>query len=162
MQLTIKWVDKLNKLVGVIVGVMLAIMAILIIVQIFFRFVISYPLHWSEELSRYLMIYSIFFGVPLVLRQQKLIAIEFISELLNESKRRILKMILMLISIVFFAILFIQGLEILQTVKMQTSAGLRIPMSIPYAAIPIGAVLMIINAIAVIFELMMGKKKEEE
>lgn len=160
MNLLIKWIDKVNKIVGVLLGIMLAIMSTLVIVQVVFRFVIKAPLHWSEELARYLMIYIVFLGVSLVLRNQRMIAIEFVAESIGESKKRILKMITMVIVIVFSLMLLVQGINILERVSNQTSAGLGIQMSIPYAAIPIGAGLMAMNAVAVILELLM--KKEED
>lgn len=152
MRQVIKIIDYLNKAVGIILALMLAIMSILIVVQIFTRFVVDYPLHWTEELARYLMIYSVFFGAALALRSNKLIAIEALTESLNEFKQGILRIIIMLCSIVFFVILFVQGIEIIGVIKGQSSAGLGISMSVPYASIPIGALLMIINAFAVILE----------
>ncbi len=152
MRQVIKVIDYMNKIVGIILALMLAVMSILIIVQIFTRFVINYPLHWTEELARYLMIYSVFFGAALALRNNRLIAIEALAQAMSESKQRILRIFIMAVSIIFFVILLVQGLEIIGVVKAQHSAGLGISMSIPYAAIPIGAGLMIVNAFAVILE----------
>ncbi|WP_422124348.1 TRAP transporter small permease [Planococcus sp. X10-3] len=161
MQIFLKIIDNFNKLVGLILALMLAVMSILILTQIFTRFVINYPLHWTEEVARYLMVYSVFLGAALALRQNKLIAIELLNQALGESKEKILKVIIMLISLVFFIILFFQGIEILGMVNVQTSAGLGISMAIPYAAIPVGAALMAINAIAVILETLLHFKKVE-
>lgn len=159
MNIAIKCIDYVNKIVGILVGLMLAFMSLLVIVQVVFRFVIKTPLHWSEELSRYLMIYIVFMGVALVLRKQRMIAIEFISETINETMRKALKTIVMLIVISFSLILLVQGIGILDRVSGQTSAGLGIKMSYSYAAIPMGAALLIMNAVAVIMESFM--KKEE-
>lgn len=152
MNQVIKTIDNMNKAVGIVLAIMLAIMSVLIIIQVFTRFVIDYPLHWTEELARYLMIYSVFLGAALALRQSRLISIEVLAQSLNESKQRILRVIVMLLSIVFLMILLVQGIEIIGVVKSQSSAGLGISMAVPYASIPIGAALMTINAIAVILE----------
>lgn len=161
MNQVIKTIDHMNKAVGIVLAIMLAIMSVLIIVQVFTRFVIDYPLHWTEELARYLMIYSVFLGAALALRKSRLIAIEALSQSVNESKQRIIRFIVMVLSIVFLTILLVQGIEILDVVKLQSSAGLGISMAIPYASIPIGAALMIINAIAVIFETIKGEPIKE-
>lgn len=161
MQHTIKWIDNLNKGIGYILASMLGVMSILIIVQVFSRFVINYPLHWTEELARYLMIYCVFFGAALALRNHRLVAIEVLSESISEGKRRILRIAVMVITIVFSVILLVQGFAILEIVQTQSSAGLGISMAFPYAAIPLGALLLIINAIAVIFDtLLHGAEKE--
>ena len=161
MNYVIKTIDHMKKAVGIILALMLAIMSVLIIVQVFTRFVIDYPLHWTEELARYLMIYSVFLGAALALRKSRLISIEVIAQSVNKSKQRILRIIVMLFSIVFLIILLVQGIQILGVVKLQSSAGLGISMAVPYASIPIGAALMIINAIAVIFETLKGEPIKE-
>jgi len=161
MRTIVKWIDGLNKAVSVVLAVMLAVMAILIIVQIFCRFVINYPLHWTEELARFLMIYVVFLGSAIALRHSRLIAIEALAEAVKPRVRKWLKIFVMLVSMVFFVILLNQGLEIQNVVGRQTSAGLGIPMSLPYAAIPIGALLLFVNAVAVIIETLTKPATEE-
>ncbi|CAH1217345.1 Sialic acid TRAP transporter permease protein SiaT [Paenibacillus plantiphilus] len=160
MQLAMKCIDVLNKIVGIIVGIMLAAMSVIIIAQILCRFVFEIPLTWSEEAARYLMVYTVFLGASLALRHHKMIAIEVLPDLLKPSLRRMLKIAIMLISIVFFIILLVQGIDMLEIVQRQVSAAIGITMDIPYFAIPLGALLMIINAIAVIIELVQNENLE--
>jgi len=155
MKAAMKGIDIMNKLVGIVVGLMLGAMSIIIVVQVFCRFVIDYPLTWSEEAARYLMVYTVFLGASLALRNHRMIAIEIISESVKPKVRKILRILVSLISIVFFTILLFQGVDMLEIVRRQTSASLGITMDIPYMAIPIGAALMIINGIANIIEFLM-------
>lgn len=161
MQQVVKMVDTLNKAVGYILALMLGIMSILIIAQVISRFFIHFPLTWSEELSRYLMVYIVFAGASLAMRHNKLISIELLPESLSYQKRKILLMIVMILSIVFFAILFFQGLTMIERVMLQTSASLGISMAVPYAAIPIGSLLLALNSIAFILELTYKKEGEK-
>lgn len=151
MRQTLKAIDTLNKLVGIAVAMILGVMSILIIMQIICR-IAGYPLAWSEELARYLMIYLVFLGSSLALRHHRLVAIELLPELLSETNRKVVRITVMGICIAFFILLLVQGIDILNRVSVQSSAALGLSMSIPYAAIPIGALLLIINAIAVILE----------
>lgn len=153
MQKLVKAIDQMNKVILVILSLMLGVMSVVIIFQVFSRYVFNLPLPWSEELARYLMVYSIFIGAALALRQGRLIAVEAVAEKLSPKNRRRFKSFALLVSIVFFIVLFTKGLEILGQVGAQKSPALQIPMSIPYAAISIGAVLLIINAIAVLIEM---------
>lgn len=162
MQQVVKMVDALNKVVGIILALMLGVMSILVIVQVISRFVIHFPLTWSEELSRYLMAYTVFVGASLAMRHNKLISIELLPELLGGNKRKIVTIIALLISIVFFVILFKQGIDMLDHVKAQTSAGLGISMSIPYASIPVGSFLLVLNSVAAILDELTSKKEEEK
>jgi len=162
MTTLLRIIDIFNKWLTILLGVVLGVMSIVIIVQVLSRYIFGFPLPWSEELARYLMAYSIFVGAALALRHQQLIAVEFISERLSFGPRRILKIVINLIGILLFAILFIQGLAMMEKVSAQLSAAMQIPMSIPYASIPIGAILLTINAIAVIIELVLSKEKVKE
>lgn len=156
----VKMVDNLNKAVGIFLSLMLGVMSILIIVQVISRFLIHFPLTWSEELSRYLMIYIVFAGASLAMRHNKLISIELLPELLSEKKRKVVIIFVAILSMVFFGILFFQGISMIERVQMQTSPGLGISMAIPYAALPIGALLLALNALALILEL--SSKKGDE
>ncbi len=160
MKTYLKIVDYINKIVGYILGVMIGTMSILILLQIFTRFIINYPLHWTEELARYLMIYGVFLGAALALRYNRLISIEAVAQALPPKMQILLKKVVMVITIIFALILVVQGTEITSTINSQTSAGLGISMSIPYLAIPLGAVLLIINALAVLID--GGKNHREE
>lgn len=151
MRQTLKAIDTLNKLVGIAVAMILGVMSILIIMQIIYR-IVGYPLHWSEELARYLMVYLVFLGSSLALRHHRLVAIELLPELVSEVNRKVIRITVMAICIVFFILLLVQGIDILGRVSVQSSAAMGLSMSVPYAAIPIGAVLLIMNAVAVILE----------
>lgn len=122
-------------------------------VQVLSRTLIGHSIPWSEELARFLMIYLVFIGAALALRKQQLIAIEFVAEKAKFNTRRFLKITSNVIGIVFFGVIFVQGLEVMARVQTQVSAALQLPMSVVYAALPIGAVLLTMNAIAVIIEL---------
>jgi TRAP-type transport system small permease protein len=161
MQQVVKAIDTINKVVGILLALMLGVMSILIILQVISRFVINLPLTWSEELSRYLMIYIVFLGASLAMRHNKLISIELLPETLTGNKRRFVIILVMIISIIFFAILFKQGIDMLPLVQMQSSPGLQLSMAIPYASIPIGSFLLALNSLAVILDELSLKKEGE-
>jgi TRAP-type C4-dicarboxylate transport system permease small subunit len=152
MKALMKGIDFLNKIVGIAVGLMLGAMSVIIVAQVFCRFVIDYPLTWSEEAARYLMVYTVFLGASLAIRNHRMIAIEIVSESVKPKVRKVLRIVVSVVSIVFFIMLLVKGVDMLEIVSRQTSAGLGISMGIPYMAIPIGAVLMTINGIANIIE----------
>lgn len=144
----------------VILALLFGVMAVIIIFQVFSRFFLGLPLAWSEELARLIMAYSVFLGAALALRQSRLIAVEFLAEKLSVSKRKILTLVIQIIAIFFFIILFVQGIEMLGQVHTQLSSALRLPMSVFYASIPIGSVLLTMSSIAVILELFIVKEGE--
>jgi TRAP-type C4-dicarboxylate transport system permease small subunit len=160
LQTVLRVIDSINKYLTYVVGVILAIMSIIILYQVVSRFLFSMPLPWSEETARFLMAYATFFGAALAIRKQNLIGVEAISERLSWKMRRILKTVVYLVSIFFFILLIVKGIEMMGKVSLQISPALQIPMSFPYAAIPIGAALLIMNSVAVIIEMYTQQREE--
>lgn len=157
-------IDSINKGLLLLLGVMTGVMIGVLCLQVLSRTFIGHSITWSEELSRFIMIYIVFIGASLALRNQQLIAIEFITEKVKFKTRKIMKVIINIIGIIFFGIIFLQGLDVVARVQDQVSAALQISMSYVYMALPIGAVLLTMNALAVIIELLMldGSSETEE
>jgi TRAP-type transport system small permease protein len=156
----IRVIDYVNKWILIIVGIMISTMAVVIIFQVFSRFILDTSVHWSEELARLLMAYSIFLGVALALRHQKLIVVDYLVEKLPAKSKRIVKICTYSLTIIFFILLFVNGIEMLDKVQEQQSASLKISMSYFYSCIPVGSALSIMNAFVVVVELIQGKDGE--
>ena len=156
----VKAMDKVNVVVKGICAVLMGTMAIVIILQIFSRALFDASLSWSEEIARYFSIYAVFLAASLALRNQGLIAVEIIHEILPVKVTKWLKILVYVICIIFFILLFDKGMEMVSQVHNQKSPALQIPMSIPYASVPIGAALLLLNSIVVIIELVKGVGKK--
>jgi TRAP-type C4-dicarboxylate transport system permease small subunit len=160
----VRIIDGINKGIRVFIAISLGVMSIVIVTQVISRYFLGHAFTWAEEVSRYLMVWSVFLGAALALRTQSLIALEIIAEKLSIGAKRGLKIIVYFIGLIFFIILFVKGLEIIGNVKFQRSPALQISMSFPYLGIPVGAAALILNSIAVLIELIQGKTppKSEE
>ncbi|ARI78670.1 TRAP transporter small permease [Halobacillus mangrovi] len=148
----IKAIDGFNKVLGIVLALLLMVMSVVVFYQVFSRFVLDESLRWSEELARYIMIWSVFIGSALALRKMELIAVDAIKEVLSEKYKNILVIFIYTLSIVFLLVLVNYGFQLAGSVMGQTSPAMRISMAWAYAAIPIGSIFMIINIIAVILE----------
>ncbi|KAB7707169.1 TRAP transporter small permease subunit [Bacillus aerolatus] len=162
MSSIIQMVDNINKGIRVFIALSLGIMSIVIIAQVISRYFFGAAFTWAEEVSRYLMVYSVFLGAALALRTHSLIAVEVIAEKISFHAKRTLKIIVYLLAIIFFSVLLIKGINILGNVQMQRTPALQISMSIPYLAIPVGAAALILNSVAVILELIINKNPPEQ
>jgi TRAP-type C4-dicarboxylate transport system permease small subunit len=162
MQRVLKIVDAVNTVVKYAVALMMGLMALLVIIQVLNRSFLNFPLHWLEEVTRYLMIYVVFLGSSLAVRQKKMIAIEVLPQQLPERWRKVLLIGVLLLSIVFYVLMVRLGIQILGRVQAQVSAGTGMSMAIPYAAIPIGGVLLVLNAFAAIVDEWTTRGKEDE
>lgn len=162
MEKIIKVIDGMNKVIKVILAASIGAMSLVIVTQVIFRYFFHHTFTWAEELSRYLMVLSVFLGAALAIRTQSLIAVEVLAENISQRARKILKLFVYTLCIIFFIVLLVVSIQMVGDVSRQLSPALQIKMSIPYMAIPIGAAALILNSIAVILELIMNKKSEEK
>lgn len=160
MSSILKVIDRFNKILIYIVGILLIVMTVVIALQVFSRFVLSDSLEWSEELARYLMIWLVFLAAALALRRKQLIGVEAINERLSFKAKRVLKTIVHIVSISFFILLMVKGVEMLGHVQAQTSPSMKISMLFPYAAVPVGGFFMFINSIAILIEFYTVKEEK--
>ncbi|UFJ41408.1 TRAP transporter small permease [Brevibacillus humidisoli] len=165
MQSYIKIIDTLNKGLRYFAAILLAVMSALIVYQVLARILGQYidmelP-RWTEELARYLMIWLVFIGASLAVRYAALIGMEAIAERLPVKPQKGLRIVVLLVSKVFYVVLIIYGIEMLGHVSTQLSPGLKMPMAFVYAAIPAGGLFMLLNSFAVLFETMRGGASRE-
>ena len=72
-----------NTILRWIVMIMLSVMSVIVFAQVVFRIVhLSIP--WSEELSKYLLIWSTFMGAALCVRKGSLVGLEFLQSALTK------------------------------------------------------------------------------
>jgi TRAP-type transport system small permease protein len=131
--------------------VLMTLMTASVILGVFFRYVLNDPLVWSEEVARYSMVWVSVLGGGLAFRRGGHIAVTFVLDYFHGSLRRVI-VIAGGIGIFFFlAIMFWYGWDMAERVARQRSAALRISMSYAYAAIPVGAALMMYHMLVAVF-----------
>lgn len=152
MNLIIKGIDQINRVVTWIAVAMLVVMSSVIFTQVVFRYALAAPLPWSEELARYLMMWLTFLGAGLAVRKKALLGMEVLVRALPKVLNRIAVGLVFLIQSVFLIVVLIYGVKMTIITSRQLSPAMLIQMSWPYLSIPVGAALMLINTIAVALE----------
>ena len=147
-----KFLDFLEKIEKAFLTLTVGIMVIIIVYQVIMRYVFANANAWSEELARYLFIYDVMIGASIAIRRNSHLQIDMLINLLKPKTRSIFTIGTTLIGMVFLGFLFSYSLMLCQTGSRTMSAGLGIPMSIPYASVPIGIVLMLLTSVEVILK----------
>ena len=153
MNEVIKAVDKVNSLLKIFLFFLFAAMLTVLTMQVVARF-LQGSLAWSEELSRYIMIWMTYIGAALAMREGKLISLSVMVHFMRLTERgiRIVNFIACVISCGFCALIVYLSSEFLGVVVNQSSPAMGLSMALPYAAIPVGCLLMFINAIVGFFD----------
>ena len=154
----------LNNFEGYVCVVTLLVMSVVIFWQVVCRYVLKSSLPWSEELSRYLLVWTSFIGGAYGVRLGAHIGVEAFTLLLPKKAQKALNIVVMIACLILCAVICKFGFEIVQTQlsKNQLSPAMRIPMGYMYAAIPIGMIFFIIRYLQDIIEAIKNFNKDEK
>lgn len=150
-----KFSDIIDKICLVLIVIMLGVMVLVTTAQIICRTAGS-ALQWSEELNRYLLIWSTFLGASCVYKAGTHISITFMHGLFSPKIQRVIRIIVHVICILAFCAIVYYGF-VYAGKQAQLAPALRIPMKYMYMSIPIGFGLMIIHAIDAILQILQEK-----
>jgi TRAP-type C4-dicarboxylate transport system, small permease component len=115
---------------------------IMVFVQVIFRYVLEDSLSWSEELLRYVLIWSVFLSTGYVLARGEHTCLDIGLATLAPKLRYHLECISVTLMFFFGGLLLRYGITYAQYGSRQKSSALQIPMSWIYIAIPIGGALI--------------------
>ncbi len=123
--------------------------------QVITRFVFEEPSAWSEVAARSLNIWMVYLGVAVAFRTGALMAVDFTLDRLRGRARAVLVAAITGVSLGVLGVMVWFGIAMVSRVRFQSLAGMLNPLTgeeisigFVYAAIPVGATLAIIAALA--------------
>lgn len=131
---------------------LVAVMTLIVFLQVVYRYVLVQPLHWSEELARYLFVWVSILGATLGLQKRGHFGLDFFYRMLPDQKRRFLQFLIHLFVGGVILVILIQGVKLVQATALQKSPAMEISMGWAYACLPVGAGLMAIHLLVMIFK----------
>jgi TRAP-type C4-dicarboxylate transport system permease small subunit len=140
---------KINfiRIIETICNASLAVMFVIVMLGVVSRYVMSRPFVWSDELSRYLMIYMVFLGGTISFRAEKHPSLTFLIDKLPPKGRLIWDSIIDLLLVMVLLFLVFGGWEMVTHKPVGRTPALRIKYSWIYLAIPIGSMFMLAETI---------------
>ena len=99
---------------------------------------------------RYLFIYDVFIGSAIALRKNSHLQVDVFLNLMKERTKYIYTIVVTILGILFLAVLFVYSISLCKISAVNITPGLQVSMAIPYACMPLGAVLMILTSFEVI------------
>ena len=149
--------DALNKLAGVLIASALFVMVAIVFWQVIVRFLIpklgfTVSAPWTEEVARYLMIWTIFLGLALASRHGLLIAVNALLDAVPISIGRKLKSLSMIITLLFLLALTWYGYKWAVFGADESSPVLSISKYWLYLAMPVGSGLASLNLLALVVD----------
>lgn len=140
--------EFLNKIVSQLCVVTIGGMTFVVLLGVLFRYVFRMPLSWSEELSRYLMIWAASLAISIGIRENEHVGLTVLLDSAKTKASRIfLGTIIFLVVLGFLIIMVYYSILMTIEAKYQISMGLGITMVLPSLAIPVSMGLAVIQLI---------------
>lgn len=134
--------DRLQRVTEYICYGLVGAMVIVVFAQVVCRFVLRASLPWSEEMSRYMMVWISMLGASIGLRQGAHIGVEAMVLLLPVPLKKCATLLGHAVAVLFSVWLVYYGWVLLQIVAHQESPAMEVSMAIPYGALVVGGILM--------------------
>jgi TRAP-type C4-dicarboxylate transport system permease small subunit len=164
--LPVRWLEQIgrscNAIARLLLVVMSAVMAVTILAQVFLRYVVKASLPWSEELARYLMVWIGLMGASLAMHEGRHVGVTLLTERLRGRAKTVVTGCALLVVLWFLWLMVSQGTVLVQNIWQQRSPALSLPMVIPYAAIPLGAIFMTVQVLLALCRLFRGGGEARE
>ena len=142
--------------------VSLIVMVLVTFIQIVLRWFNAATV-WAEEFSRYVMLYQVWVGASYAVHEDAHIRITALIGKLSGGRRRGMDLVVLTLWLLFALWLTVEGCVLVGKIAAmgQVSSAMRIPMTIPYASVPIGGALMTIRLVQKIVEHLRNTQEEE-
>lgn len=133
-----------EKCIKPVIGSAILFITVMLCLNVIGRYIFGFSLKWAEELTTYTIIWITFLGAVVCVREGMMISMDAFVSQAKGSMKRFFIIATNLVGVVFSLIIAYLGIEITIQVysSMQVSPAMMIPMYIPYAALPLGSILM--------------------
>lgn len=142
----------INKVTMALEKLLIAMMFAIVVTvtwQVFSRFVLSDPSSFTEELSRYLLIWIGILGAAYAYKTKAHLGLDLFVSKMEGNNKRVTLMLIEVVVIIFAATVMVFGGATLVSITLelkQTSAALGIQMGFVYSVIPLSGLLFILFA----------------
>ena len=137
------FLDIVEKILKVIEIVLLSAITLIMFSQCVMRYVFSNAQPWCEELCLYLCVYSVFLGIPIAVRRESHLQVDFLLNFMSQRIRYLVTAVSSVAAIVFMCVFFKYSVSLIGHAT-GASTTLPIRMRDVYYAFPISAVLLIL------------------
>ena len=139
--------DIVHQVTKTVLVIFLSVMTLVVFLQVIFRYVLNLPLFWTEEFARYCLVWASLLGAAVAMKRGQHLAVTFFMERFPPGLHRVLSVVARLSVIVILTVIVLGGIQLVLVTRAQISPALRVSMSIPYLAVPVGTAIMLFHAI---------------
>lgn len=121
---------------------------LLIFINVLCRYVFSFSISWSEEMTRYMFIGTLFFTLNIMVSQNAALRVDILDNFIhNQRSKHILNLITYVLTVVALLVFTLSGVMLVQAGLTSVSPSMHIPMWIIYSMMPLGYFLALIEVL---------------
>jgi TRAP-type C4-dicarboxylate transport system permease small subunit len=135
--------DRLCRAIELLCNLLLALMTAVIALLILSRNLLGFSFSWSEELTRFLLVWLSMLGAAVLLGRDDHISLNLLQDRLSPKAQLVVSFLLRLLVLVFLVILAQQSWTAAVARQVTHAPALGVSLFWPYLAIPVAAALMI-------------------
>lgn len=128
-------IEVVEKYVSIL---LVASMTLVLFANVICRYFLNSPIYWANEASIFMMAWLTFLGGSLGLKYKSQAAITFLIERLSLKNKKIVGIMTHILILVFLTLLLFISYHWIFSLSSAVSSSMRIPMWIPYSAVPVG------------------------
>ena len=148
-------IKKFNRIEEGFLIATLVLMVALIFGQVIGRYIFQNAPSWTEEAARYIHIFQVWIGAGYAVKLREHIKVSAFIDLFHGMTRKVLDMVALIIWFLIVLLVAIFGTELVMTTLKygQVAPATQIPFWLPYLAVPLGALSMMIRLILQMIEI---------
>ncbi|MCG7332836.1 TRAP transporter small permease [Salinicoccus roseus] len=148
-------IKKFNRIEEGFLIATLVLMVALIFGQVIGRYIFQNAPSWTEEAARYIHIFQVWIGAGYAVKLREHIKVSAFIDLFHGMTRKVLDMVALIIWFLIVLLVAIFGTELVMTTLQygQVAPATQIPFWLPYLAVPLGALSMMIRLILQMIEI---------
>ena len=135
-----------------VVGGLLIAIAATALAQVFTRYVLGDSLTWTHELDILLMIWAVWLGAAIGIHRKAHLRISILSDRLSEATRKVLMVVIDLLTLTFFVVVGWKGIAVIESVEGTVLTSMDLPRGFVVSAAPVGAGFMILFFLPILLE----------
>jgi C4-dicarboxylate transporter DctQ subunit len=128
--------------------------------EVILRYLFSHSLIFTEELSRYLMVWIVFLGSALAIRDGAHIHINALVKRFNPRVQKVVHLVALGLTLIFLVVITVEGLKILPRQLYQMCITINVSLFYFYLAIPVGSILMILFLLPAVKKIVISKPEK--
>lgn len=131
---------------------------------VFMRYVVNSPVTWTTEIFETFMVFAIFIGFGMALKDNQHIAVDLLYEKLPSIAKKIVDVIANSLGLGFSVFLTVMGVEMVSVAHQQggITIDVGVPLWLTYLAMPIGMGLLLFYFLLKLINIFRHWNKEEK